>query len=153
MTGMPGKFFFLSISIYMALPVQGFSQQHCATDYIHQQQLKKDTGYARTHGRFMRQMAYSITAQRIGFISFPDSVYTIPVVVHIIHNNTSGNIGGLNISDEQIASQIKVLNEDYRRLNADTSLTRSMFKPVTGDPKFQFCLANKDPNGNYTTGI
>jgi hypothetical protein len=135
---------------------EGFSQQHCATDYIHQQQIKNDTGYARAHSQFMRQMAQVITLQRVGAISYPDSIYTIPVVVHIVHNNSNGTIGGpgnFNISDEQIASQIKVLNEDYRRLNADTSITRVIFKPVAGDPKFQFCLANRDPNGNFTTGI
>jgi hypothetical protein len=153
---MPGRILILIISICILFYGEGFSQQHCATDYIHQHQLKNDTGYARAHTQFMRQMAQAITLQRVGSISYPDSIYTISVVVHIVHNNANGTIGGpgnINISDEQIASQITILNQDYRRLNADTSVTRPMFKPVAGDPKFQFCLANKDPNGNFTTGI
>jgi hypothetical protein len=43
-------------------------------------------------------------------------VLRIPVVVHVIHNNANGQIGGSNISFEQIQSQIEVLNEDYRRM-------------------------------------
>ena len=43
------------------------------------------------------------------------SVITIPVVVHVVYyNNTE------NISDNQIFSQIDILNEDFRRLNSDT---------------------------------
>ncbi|MCE7039331.1 M43 family zinc metalloprotease [Dyadobacter sp. CY312] len=45
-----------------------------------------------------------------------EAVITIPVVVHIVHNRSDNRIGGLgnsNISEEQIQSQIDVLNEDY----------------------------------------
>ncbi len=45
-----------------------------------------------------------------------ESVVTIPVVVHVIHNRKDDHIGGAdnqNISDDQIRSQIDVLNEDY----------------------------------------
>jgi hypothetical protein len=153
---MPRKIPILIISICLLICRQGSSQQHCATDYIHQQQLKNNPGYARAHIQFMKQIAQAVVLQKIGSISYPDSVFTIPVVVHIVHNNPDGTIGGagnLNISDDQIISQIKVLNEDYRRLNADTSRTRAIFKPVAGDPKFRFCLANRDPNGNFTNGI
>lgn len=43
------------------------------------------------------------------------SMITIPVVVHVVHNGQSiGN--GPNISQEQVMSQIEVLNEDFQRL-------------------------------------
>jgi hypothetical protein len=52
--------------------------------------------------------------------------FRIPVVVHVVHNGEA--IGsGSNISDAQIASQIKVLNNDFKRFNADTSKTPSNF--------------------------
>ena len=76
------------------------------------------------------------------------SIITIPVVVHIVYyNNTE------NISDNQIFSQIDILNEDFRRLNADTTNTPAGFLPVAADCEIEFCLAQKDPNGNTTTGI
>ena len=45
-------------------------------------------------------------------------VYTIPVVVHVIHNGDAVG-SNENISQAQVYSQIDVLNEDFRRLNAD----------------------------------
>ena len=76
------------------------------------------------------------------------TVITIPVVVHILYNTDAQNI-----SDEQIHSQIQVLNEDYRRKNADASNTPSEFLAVAADTEISFCLANVDPNGFMTTGI
>jgi PKD repeat protein len=80
------------------------------------------------------------------------TVYTIPVVVHVIHN---GNPVGssYNISDAQILSQIAVLNEDYRRLNADSVSTPSVFSSLAADCEINFCMAQRDPNGNATNGI
>jgi PKD repeat protein len=80
------------------------------------------------------------------------TIYTIPVVVHVIHNGSAVGVS-YNISDAQILSQIAVLNEDYRRLNADTASTPSVFLPVAVDCEINFCLAQRDPNGNATTGI
>ena len=45
------------------------------------------------------------------------------------------------------------LNEDYRRLNADTADTRSIFKSVAADVEVEFQLARLDPSGNCTEGI
>lgn len=75
-------------------------------------------------------------------------VYTIPVVVHVVYKTAIQNI-----SDAQVLSQIDVLNEDFRRMNADTVNTPSYFQSVAADVEFQFCMAHTDPNGNYTTGI
>ena len=81
-----------------------------------------------------------------------NTVFTIPVVIHVIHNGSAVG-SSYNISDAQILSQIAVLNEDYRRLNPDTSATPTAFKSVAADCEIQFCLAQRDPNGNTTTGI
>lgn len=77
-----------------------------------------------------------------------DEVITIPVVVHILYNKSEQNI-----SDEQVMSQLKVLNEDYRRLNKDAANTPDVFKQVAADTRIQFCLAKTDPDGRPTTGI
>ncbi|WP_114752755.1 M43 family zinc metalloprotease [Pleomorphovibrio marinus] len=53
----------------------------------------------------------------------------------------------------QIQSQIDVLNEDFRRLNADASNTPTAFEGVAADPEIEFLLACVDPNGNATDGI
>lgn len=76
------------------------------------------------------------------------SVITIPVVVHVVYNTPQQNI-----SDAQILSQIAVLNQDFARLNADTSQTPAVWKPIGANTQILFCLAQRDPNGNPTTGI
>lgn len=72
----------------------------------------------------------------------------IPVVVHVVYNTSAQNI-----SDAQIISQIDVLNEDFRKMNADKVKVPSAFTSVAADCNISFCLAKKDPNGNSTTGI
>lgn len=79
-------------------------------------------------------------------------VITIPVVVHIIHNGETVGTGS-NIADSQIISQMDVLNEDFRRLNADAANTPTVFEPVAADIEVDFVLAQRDPEGLATNGI
>jgi PKD repeat protein len=76
------------------------------------------------------------------------TIYTIPVVFHVIHNN-----GPENISDEQILNGLSILNRDFALQNADVSLVVSAFENITADVGIQFALATRDPNGNCTRGI
>ena len=78
-----------------------------------------------------------------------NAVYTIPVVVHVVHTGTAVGVGA-NISDAQVLSQIQVLNEDFRRM-ANTPGFNS--NPVGADTEIQFCLAQRTPNGSLSTGI
>jgi hypothetical protein len=73
---------------------------------------------------------------------------TIPVVVHVIAKTDEEDI-----SDEQIESQIEVLNQDYRRTNADRDKVPDPWKSLAADPNIAFELAKKDPKGNATDGI
>ena len=79
-----------------------------------------------------------------------NEVIRIPVVVHVIHNQTDGAIKGSNISDDQIYSQIKVLNEDYRKKQGTLGFNTN---PVGADVEIEFFLASSDPQGNPSTGI
>lgn len=73
--------------------------------------------------------------------------YTLPVIVHVIHNGEAVGVGS-NISPLQVQSQLDVLNEDYRNTNPDGSLTPAVYQPVRGDMQIQFVPAKFDPNGN-----
>ncbi len=74
--------------------------------------------------------------------------YIIPVVVHVIHFNGDGNI-----SKEQIEDGIKIINDDFNKLNSDTANVRSPFKSLIADSQIEFRLAQKDPSGKCTDGI
>jgi hypothetical protein len=69
-------------------------------------------------------------------------------VVHVVFNTS-----GQNISDAQILSQIKVLNEDYRLRNATAANIPAAFKSFAADTRLNFCLAKVDPTGHETNGI
>ncbi|MBN8696205.1 MAG: PKD domain-containing protein [Bacteroidetes bacterium] len=75
-------------------------------------------------------------------------LYTIPVVFHIIHQN-----GTENITDAQIHDQMRILNEDYSKMNANNANTVAAFQSISADCQIAFKLAQKDPNGNCTNGI
>lgn len=74
--------------------------------------------------------------------------FIISVVFHVIHNN-----GPENISDEQLEDAIRVLNQDYNKLNPDTGLVRPEFQGIIADVGIEFRLARRDPEGNCTNGI
>ena len=80
--------------------------------------------------------------------ALPRQVVTIPVVVHIVYQYEVQNL-----SVDQIQSQIDVLNQCYRKLNTDWTLTPAVWAPLVADCEFELCLASRDPNGNPTDGI
>jgi Pregnancy-associated plasma protein-A len=76
------------------------------------------------------------------------AVVTIPVVFHIIYNTAAENV-----TDAQVAAQIDVLNQDYRKMNADINQVPTVFQGLEADMEVQFVLAKRTPAGAATTGI
>ncbi|HEY7811903.1 MAG TPA: zinc metalloprotease, partial [Nakamurella sp.] len=72
----------------------------------------------------------------------------IPVVVHVLYQTDQANI-----TDDQVASQIEVLNEDYGGTNADITQVPALFDGLVGKAGLSFHLAQQDPYGNPTSGI
>lgn len=136
----------LLISSLCCLLLQsGFSQiRKCAVtsksnDFLKYEQLQRIIE--------KKQFAFERNARQ------EEEIITIPVVVHVIHRTESGEIGGPNngnISDEQILSQIKVLNNDFRRLPNTLGFNTD---PVGADMEMNFVLARTDPEGLPTNGI
>jgi hypothetical protein len=112
----------------------------CATMDVHRRLLTMSPEYARNRDL--------IENQALRFVDLRTGVTRIPVVVHVVWNTPAQNI-----SDAQIASQIDVLNHDFRRTNPDVSSTPAPFLPLTADARIEFALANVDPHGAPTSGI
>ena len=72
----------------------------------------------------------------------------IPVVVHVVYANEAQNI-----SDEQVLSQIEVLNDDFNMENDDFGVIRTDFVDSAGDVNVRFCMAEFDPLGAPSDGI
>ena len=83
------------------------------------------------------------------------TVYTIPVVFHVVHYG-----GAENISREQMLDAVAILNRDYRLLNADAANVHFDFNASNpdavcqpSDVEIEFVLATKAPNGACFSGI
>jgi hypothetical protein len=117
----------------------------CGTMQVHERLLRTVPGYrearnaSETHA--WRSALLPGVIARTGYTK-------IPVVVHVVYETNDQNI-----SDEQVKSQIDVLNADYRQKNADSGLVPSVFQLVMADARIEFSLATTDPGGNPTNGI
>lgn len=77
----------------------------------------------------------------------------IPIVFHIIHNGDINPTNGELINDEQIYDQLRILNEDFNKRNADLANVIPLFQPLVANVGIEFRMANIDPNGFATNGI
>lgn len=125
--------------------------QWCGTD-DYNEQLPKGPAQQKFADELFEKLAQESRAFYENKESYRDDddeeIYIIPLVVHVIHDNGVGNI-----SYEQIVDGVRILNEDLRRMNADSSSTREVFKPFAADSRIEFRLAKIDPDGNCTNGV
>jgi hypothetical protein len=119
----------------------------CSTDAYLEYLKRQDPGFEERSLK-AQQAAQLAMRQRSTGQALQQSTISIPVVFHVVYK-----AGAENISDAQVLSQLAVLNDDFRRLNADTINTPAHFRPLAADTRIEFCLAIVDPNGEPTSGI
>ena len=118
----------------------GHGDNPCGFDGHHDYLMKTDMVYK---AGFLKQKAIFDSLKYAPVVSNREQtqVFTIPVVVHVIH--LGEQIGyQTNIPDQQILGAIDGLNERYANVNG-----------AGVDIEITFCLANRDPNGCPTSGI
>lgn len=115
----------------------------CASTEYLEMQKQTDPGLADRMATLETKVQELINSGAIQ--SSADNVFIIPTVVHVVYKN-----GTQNISDEMIRSQIRVLNEDFRKILGTPGHNDD---PVGADTRIMFRLAQVDPNGQPTTGI
>ena len=111
----------------------------CGTDFIHNMRMQNDSVYRNQFLLFESQVDARNDNQASSELK--SLIYTIPVVVHVIHLGEPIGTGS-NISDLQIQQAIAGLNDRFRNVNG-----------LGVDVELEFCLASKDPNGNSTNGM
>jgi hypothetical protein len=116
------------------LPLVIFGQSICGTDEYNAKIQHRGPLY------HLRNDSVDLTTQ-----------YTIPVVVHLLENDSSK--APVILQDADIAYIINCLNRDFNLQNADTSILTDTLKALPGDMRITFKLADIDPNGNATNGI
>jgi hypothetical protein len=120
----------------------------CRTVDVIEQEESLHPGYKARVNAMFEQSKRIVEEMKSSRAVNSDTLYRIPVVVHIVHTAPNENL-----PDSLVFSQIEVLNNDYNRWNSDSTQTRAVFKPIAGSLNFQFYLATTDPTGNPTTGI
>ncbi|MEW2355705.1 zinc metalloprotease [Spirillospora sp. NPDC029432] len=123
------------------------SRDLCATMLVHRRLLNESMSY-RAHRRTIENRAMQYEAGRV--TPETSDVVTIPVVVHVVHNPA---VPEQNISNEQIQSQMRVLNEDFRAANGDVGKVPEVWRRLVADARIEFRLADRDPEGEPTGGI
>lgn len=129
--------------IYSPVPetnntISGGNPPGCVMDILSQQKLQ-DPAYRQRVQHMNQSIRNFIDASH----SQPtvQSVLSIPVVVHIIHNN-----GPENISNAMVMQGIQDLNDAFANAG--------QYANANGvNTNIQFCLAQQDENGNPSNGI
>ena len=117
---------------------QSEEHKHCYTTEKLQDAIRRDPTVAQRMAQledFTRTWIADKAQQRS-----QGGIYIIPVVFHVLHN-----YGQENINDAQIIDAVRVMNEDFRLLNADTNLII---------PQFNRSLptVNRVPSGHHRPG-
>jgi hypothetical protein len=136
--------FFCLISL---LPAK--AQRTCATADVIQQKIKDNPRLLKQIQATQQQMIQGQLQHRQFSMlrSAASPTVTIPVVVHIVLENPE------LVTDAQVLSQINVLNKDFTASNTDINQVPGVWQPIIGNAQIQFCLAQRTPENDPTTGI
>lgn len=123
---------------------QGETVEYCVTHKKHQE-LLANPGAAAVLAQDEQIRQYEAANP----VAVPKgTIYTIPVVFHVLHN------GGIeNISNDQIMDALSILNRDYRLQNSDANNVNAAFQGLPADVEIEFALATIAPNGACFSGI
>lgn len=83
------------------------------------------------------QKIYSEAVSSLSDAAIRNEVYQIPVVVHIVWNDSISNV-----SEQRIHDQIDQLNKDFNRLNENAEEVRDEFKDIVASANIEFSIAH-----------
>jgi gliding motility-associated-like protein len=139
---MPLRLLVFIVVCFVSSQVSG-QNNSCGQQQVMKEFYRKQPSYLQLNNQ-IEQFLYERSEKiKRGELSPQQStgIVTLPVVVHIIHNN-----GSENISDAQVLAGIQHLNEAF----ANTGF----YDPANGvNTQIQFCMAQRDPNNNSSNGI
>jgi hypothetical protein len=132
----------------LAFPFFVNAQERCATMPLLEQKFSANPAlklrFAAREEQFRKLVAERIASRKS---MKTGALATIPVVFHIVLGNQS------LVTDAQIQAQLDTINKDYAGLNGGSARIPAYFKSLFGSSGIQFCLAQRTPNDEPTTGI
>ena len=107
----------------------------CAQMIVHELLIETQPGYRERRLEVEQETRELLESGRA--IQAVGELFTIDVVVNVVHRTDEENV-----SDEQVQSQIDVLNRDFRALNEDFANVPDPWKSLAGDSKIEFTLGD-----------
>ena len=131
------------------------AQRVCGTSLKHQKmQAERPEAYKQLQERSRKAIAEALSINPGETANKTTVQSAIPVVFHFILTPTQlsaiGNDTGIR---RRVFSQLKTLNEDFNRKNADSSLIPAAFKGLYGNANIQFGLANTSNSNTILPGV
>ncbi len=122
----------------------------CGTPYLHDYYLATNEDYAAKERSIEEDyLAFLDSGGLAQRQNATTCRYTVPVVVHIVHDPSTPYGFLENLTDFFVQNKIQALNNGFRHTSG-----QSFNNPYSGaDVGVDFCLAQRDPFGNATTGI
>ncbi|MEM6801447.1 MAG: M43 family zinc metalloprotease, partial [Bacteroidota bacterium] len=160
--------FTLLLFFQLVLPQEILAQfPSCGTDHMHHEMLKNHPAFKRlqeklnsdTYKKMIQKQKSKPGVEKNNLCGEEnEEIYTIPVVVHIVHLPEDSIQGiGSNLSDATIQAGIDHLNDAFRNQGSYAGGPYHSnvvdFGIQSADVKIEFVLARRDPQGNSTTGI
>ena len=121
-------------------------RRQCGAMEVHERISEAYPPFRERQNSIERYTARSLVSGRAQ--RWVEKTVTIQVVVHVVFKRDEENI-----SDEQIRSQIDVLNTDYNAENKDAAGVPPAWSGLVANPNIRFALAKRDPQGKKTSGI
>jgi hypothetical protein len=107
-------------------------RRSCGTMAVHMGMLERCAGFRERQARLERETARMRASP---LLAARARVATVKVVVNVVYRTAAENV-----SDAQIASQLRVLNKDYAAVNPDKSGVPAPWKGLVTDSRIRFTL-------------
>ena len=120
----------------------------CGHDAYTHMLMLEDPGFLERRQFIEQEMQQWIKDNQAVLSGQGKTIVTIPVVVHVLYNTAAENI-----PHSRIVAQIDALNRDFSKSNSDWTNTPQAWHHLVANVEFQFCLAQRDPQGNWTNGV
>ncbi|WP_333968284.1 zinc metalloprotease [Aquimarina algiphila] len=106
----------------------------CSTMEVLEKHMVRTPGLRSKMEAIEKQCEAFIKLRKTGRVNVTDTI-AIPAIVHVIYNTEDENI-----SEEQIRSQIDVLNKDFTKTNTDISQVPEEFAEIASTVNIHFSL-------------
>ncbi len=151
----PARRLTLSIVFMSLLAGSALAQRNCGQSHVFAQMAKDNPAqYQQMREQHRAKMEAFAAAEASGGSAKTAAQYAIPVVFHFVVSSTQyTQLGGDTGIKRRVASQLKVLNADYNRHNADSILIPSAFKPRYTSVGIQYAIAKATNSATIAPGI